>query len=450
MGPLHGVPVSLKDQFHVKNVGTSMGYVGWLVDGTFEGKETSEKAGTFESEIVKELRSLGAVLYVKTSVPHTLMSGVTNNHIVGLCLNPKNRLLSAGGSSGGEGALIACKGSPIGIGSDIGGSVRIPAAFNGLYGLRPTNGRLPYEGVANSMDGQNSVPSVLGPLAGSARDLRLITRALISTEPWRHDPLVVEIPWRQSAEQAVQNKTAKSSSTKLTFGVIRHDGIVTPHPPVSRAVENIVAALEEQGHQVVAWSPPSDLHKRLIDLCGRVWSWDGGADCISAFELSGEEPIPQIGLMFPKTPGKQANASEIMAVNVALRAAKKEYLNYWESTASITSSGERVDAVICPVAPFAAAQPNEYNYYGYSSWVNTVDYTSVVVPVTTVQPEVDGVNASFEAIDARDANTQAAYDPKVYVGAPVAVQLVGRRFEEEKMVAIAEYVASVLPRSSRS
>jgi len=102
------VPVSLKDQFHVKDVETSMGYVGWI--GTFEGKKGTGKEKVFESEMVKMLRKAGAVLYCKTSVPHTLMSGETINNIVGFTLNPKNRNLTAGGSSGGEGALIGMRG----------------------------------------------------------------------------------------------------------------------------------------------------------------------------------------------------------------------------------------------------------------------------------------------------------------------------------------------------
>lgn len=145
LGPLHGVPVSLKDQFHVKGVETTMGYVGWT--GTFQGKKGTGKERVFESELTKMLCNLGAVLFCKTSVPHTLMSGESINNIMGYVWNPKNRLLSAGGSSGGEGALVGLKGSPLGFGSDIGGSVRIPAGFCGLYGLRPSGGRVPYEGT---------------------------------------------------------------------------------------------------------------------------------------------------------------------------------------------------------------------------------------------------------------------------------------------------------------
>jgi amidase len=131
-----------------------MGYVGWI--GTFEGRKGTGKEKVFESEMVRELRNLGAILYCKTSVPHTLMTGETVNNIIGYTWNPKNRHLTSGGSSGGEGALIGLKGSPIGFGSDIGGSIRIPAGFNGLYGIRPSSGRMPYEGMANSMVQQPS------------------------------------------------------------------------------------------------------------------------------------------------------------------------------------------------------------------------------------------------------------------------------------------------------
>lgn len=239
IGPLHGLPVSLKDQFHVKGVETTMGYVGWI--GTFQGKKGDPRSYTFESEMVRELRELGAVLYVKTSVPHTLMAGETVNNIIGYTQNSTNRLLSSGGSSGGEGTLIGCHGSPVGFGTDIGGSIRIPAAFNGLFGIRPSSGRLPYEGMANSMDGQNTVLSVVGPLATTVGGLKLVTKSLLETKPWLHDPLVHEIPWRQ--EQAELPK-------KLAFGVIKTDGVVRCNPPVRRAIDTLVEKLEKAGHEV--------------------------------------------------------------------------------------------------------------------------------------------------------------------------------------------------------
>ena len=258
VGPLHGLPVSLKDQFHVKGVETHMGYVGWI--GTFQGKKGTGREKVFESEMVREFRNLGAVLYCKTSVPHTLMTGETVNNIIGYTWNPKNRNLASGGSSGGEGALIGLRGSPLGFGTDIGGSIRIPAAFNGLYGVRPSTGRMPYEGMANSLDGQNSVLSVVGPLATSVGSLRLALKSLLSQQPWLYDPLVHEIPWRDEQEKQVHDIIGTSSGG-LVFGVIKNDGHITPYPPVQRAIETTIKALKAKGHKVsiVYFEPPLEI-----------------------------------------------------------------------------------------------------------------------------------------------------------------------------------------------
>lgn len=250
IGPLHGLPISLKDQFHVKGVETTMGYVGWI--GTFQGKKDDSRRATFESELVKELRNLGGVLYCKTSVPATLMAGETVNNIISYTWNPKNRLLSSGGSSGGEGALIALKGSPGGFGTDIGGSIRIPAVFNGLFGIRPSSGRMPYEGAANSIDGQNLILSVVGPLATTARSLTLLFKAVLNQQPWYHDPLVLELPWRADIEERTRALIRKSAdgSSSLAFAIMRHDGMVQPHPPIARAVEIVEQTLKRLGHKV--------------------------------------------------------------------------------------------------------------------------------------------------------------------------------------------------------
>lgn len=261
-GPLHGLPVSLKDQFHVEGVETHMGYIGWI--GTFEGKKGTGKEKKFESEMTKELKSLGAVLFVKTSVPHTLMAGETVNNIIGYTRNPKNRHLSSGGSSGGEGALIGLRGSPIGFGTDIGGSIRIPSAFNGLYGIRPSSGRMPYEGLANSMIGQNGILSVVGPLATSPDALKLVMQAILSKDPWFHDPNCHEIPWRSEAE-AVVSDPVKRISQPLSFGIYRRDENCALTPPVNRAIETVAKAMEKLGHKVIEWKPTVS-HDKLVDV----------------------------------------------------------------------------------------------------------------------------------------------------------------------------------------
>lgn len=223
-----------------------MGYVGWI--GTFQGIKNDSRYKTSESELVRELRELGAVLHCKTSLPTSLMVGETINNIFGYTWNPNNRHLSSGGSSGGEGALIALRGSPAGFGTDIGGSVRIPAAFNGIYGIRPSAGRIPYEGACNSMDGQSSIMSVIGPMATSSRSLKLLFQSVLGTSPWLHDPLAVELPWRDAVEQEVLSWT--KGQGQLAFGIMRDDGVVRPQPPLARAFDIVEGTLKRLGHKV--------------------------------------------------------------------------------------------------------------------------------------------------------------------------------------------------------
>jgi amidase len=372
-----------------------MGYVGWI--GTFQGKKGTGKEKIFESEMVTELRALGAVLYVKTSVPHTLMCGETTNNIIEYTWNPTNRNLSSGGSSGGEGALIALKGSPVGFGTDIGGSIRIPAGFNGLYGLRPSTGRLPYEGMANSFDGAPSVLSVVGPLGPSAAALKLVTKAVLGMKPWLNDPLVHPLPWRNDVEKSIEERIHRKS---LAFAVFRHDGLCSIHPPVSRALDNVVQVLRDHGQKVIEWKPPS--HSRLAMICKKAWSYDGGADARKAFELSGEVPASNIIV----DNSSQANATDIMTNQVEKREAEKEYLEYWNSTSKLTGTDRPVDAIISPLAPFAAARPGKYEYYNYSSWVNVLDYTSIVVPTTKVDKNIDKPIVGFKSMDEADRITQ--------------------------------------------
>ena len=101
-------------------------------------------------------------------------------------------------------------------------------------------------GMANSMDGQNSVLSVVGPLSQSVASLRLLIKSLLTQQPWLHDPLCNEIPWRQDHEDQI---TDLISSSRLAFGILRHDGVATPHPPVQRALDMVVETLKRLGHE---------------------------------------------------------------------------------------------------------------------------------------------------------------------------------------------------------
>ena len=160
---------------------------------------------------------LGAIIYVKTTVPQSLMIGETINNIFGRTVNPFNRLLSCGGSTGGEGALMGLHGSPLGIGTDIGGSVRIPASFNGLWAIKASHGRLSMNNVSKSLEGQESIRSICGLFAHSSTDLVYFMKALLEQSPWNYDPDVIDLPWRES-------KYSQGKTGKKTFGIVVCDG----------------------------------------------------------------------------------------------------------------------------------------------------------------------------------------------------------------------------------
>lgn len=226
-----------------------MGYVSWI------GKYADSNA-----VLVDILYECGAVPFVRTNVPQTLMWAETFNNIFGRTSNPHNRSLTSGGSSGGEGALVALKGSPLGVGSDIGGSIRIPAAFCGVYGLRPSYGRIPYGGAVNSMEGQDSMPSVLGPLSGSIGGLKIFMEAVIKAEPWLRDPLTIRKHWNDEEYKLADHRRGKD----LCFAVMWDDGVVIPHPPVKRALEMTQKALIKAGHKGRLNSYPKPLSSNCL------------------------------------------------------------------------------------------------------------------------------------------------------------------------------------------
>ena len=121
----------------------------------------------------------------------------TYNTIYGYTVNPYNRTLSSGGSSGGESALLALKGSPLGVGTDVGGSIRIPASFCGLYSLKPSFGRFPAFGIRNGMDGLEAVRSTVGPMASSLAGVEMWSKAGLRSQPWMSaDPDCLPLPYR--------------------------------------------------------------------------------------------------------------------------------------------------------------------------------------------------------------------------------------------------------------
>nr|POF13839.1 acetamidase [Quercus suber] len=208
---------------HEEGNTAKIAYLCWLThrvgfDSTIGYCGNANKPATTDSAAVKLLVKAGAIVYVKSNVPITLMMGETNNNIFGRTLNPHNRDLTPGGSSGGEAALVTFNASFLGLATDIGGSLRIPASFTGLYGLRPSHGRVSYQHVQNTFVGQEALRSCAGPMCRAPEDIRLFMASLAAQKPWLWDHQTLPLPWRTEEEVL---------PAKLCFGFTLSDGYVT-------------------------------------------------------------------------------------------------------------------------------------------------------------------------------------------------------------------------------
>lgn len=190
-----------------------------------------------DSAVVAALRTEGATFFCKTTMPQSAMAIETVSNLWGRTLNPSNRDLNAGGSSGGDAVLVAMKGTPLTPSTDLGGSIRVPAAFNGLYALKPTAARIPKGGMPDL--GQSLIQVSFGPICHSIEDMELLTRVINAHPHNRFDVTCAPVPWRR----------IDAREGKLKIGLMKWDGVVKPHPPILRALERTQQLLVAAGHE---------------------------------------------------------------------------------------------------------------------------------------------------------------------------------------------------------
>ncbi|KPV74611.1 uncharacterized protein RHOBADRAFT_36508 [Rhodotorula graminis WP1] len=420
VGPLHGVPVSLKDQFDIAGKELTMGYVSYL------GRISKR-----DSALVALLRDAGAVFHVRTNVPQTLMIGDTFNHLFGRTHNPINRKLSPGGSSGGEGALIAMKGSILGVGTDIGGSVRIPSAFCGLHTIRPSTRRVPYGLATNSMLGQEAILSVPGPMARSLASCTYFSRIVFGLAA-KYDATALPFKFDDAAFE-----TAKKHD-KLSFGVIRTDLVVTPTPPVKRALDLAVQKLRDAGHEVLEfdWSDFTGAWEVACEL----YDADGGEDFRRTLAAI-DEPLIE-GLIID--PNGLRTTYEVWQINRTKEALQQAFLDRWMASQAQTSTGRPFDGLLCPAAPIPAPRPLGNKHVGYTAMFNLLDAPCTVFPVTKVDPAVDKPDSAFKALTEVDQQIHDEFDSTLTAGLPVALQVVGQRWRDEEVLAVGQIVADIV------
>ena len=255
LGPLHGVPMTIKD---------SLDTAGVITTGGTTGRASFVPAQ--DATVVARLRQAGAILLGKTNTPELTLWGETDNLVYGRTNNPYDLTRTPGGSSGGAAAIIAAGGSPLDIGSDTRGSIRLPAHFNGIAGIKPTSGRVPRTGHIIPW-GLGAVDALtqLGPLARSVEDLGLIL-PIIAGVDWC-DPAIVPMPLGDPQVVSLQG---------LRVALYTDNGLLAATPETVAAVQRAATALTEAGALVHDNRPPlleqvEAVYNALSDADSRAW-----------------------------------------------------------------------------------------------------------------------------------------------------------------------------------
>lgn len=415
-GPLHGLPISVKE--HVKFVGTpaTSGFIAW-----------ADEYATEDAMIIKVLRAAGAIFHVKTTNPQALMALETTSSLYGTTTNPHNTSLTPGGSSGGESALIAMRGSLLGIGTDIGGSIRAPCAFSGIYGIKPSIGRLPHGGLAGVHGGMENIVGCVGPMATCLEDLSLFCSVVLAASPWTSEVSLIPMPW--------DTRSVMPETRRLRIGIMLDDGVVHPHPPITRTFTSLAEGLRASGHHLIPFS--AVLHREVLDCIHTAYYLDSGEEYHEVLQAGQEPPIPLLDSQLSQAGRQTFSVQDTWAINRRRSRLQEAYAKQWNEAG--------LDCLICPIAPSVAPKHGEATYWGYTSVFNSLDLSSAVLPVGFVSESDTWEAYPRTRVDFSGVEDQR-YDgyykpgvegPKSYEGAPIAVQIVGRRLSEEAVLEIA-------------
>ncbi|UJR07827.1 hypothetical protein I4U23_012110 [Adineta vaga] len=423
VGPLHGLPISVKDLIAMKGRRTSAGWMKWL-----------DRFAEDDAFILKILYNAGAIFYVRTTQPQSLMHVECSSPIYGTTVNPFNRNLSSGGSSGGEGANLAMKGACLGIGTDIGGSIRSPANSNGVYGFKPTAFRLPLQGIIAEQAGRESIIPVIGPLARAREDIILFVKTILDTEPWLKDPSLIPIPWQ----------SITLNSTNLTVAVMWDDNVIHPHPPVTRALHETVEHLKKAGIRIINWEPID--HQKSWDIISALYYCNGAEEELNVMKDGNETPLPLTEWILNQPQVKKRDWIEMNQLISEREGYRTRYAQVWNEREAYCQC--MIDCLLTPAAPSVAALHGTSKWWGYTSVWNLLDYPAVIFPVTTVDLVKDQVEVDYKPRNALDEENYRLYSsPATYINSPVGLQLVSRRYNDEKLMKCLEIIEQAMNRN---
>ncbi len=382
--PLHGIPVTIKDSFDIAGLPTTCG-----------SKFFANSRASQDATAVMKLKRAGAIPLGKTNCPEFLSNYESDNYIIGRTNNPWDLERTPGGSSGGESAAIASFCSAGGIGSDGGGSIRVPAHFTGIAGLKPTPGRVSAAGHVPEINHPGGLLGVGGPMARTAADVRILFEVLSGYDS--DDPFSAPVPLRQPELGG------------LRIGVMSQFYRVPVEAGVARAVEKAAQCLRDLKFPVEPFEP-----KGLESAPNLWWFFFGEIPARFTAELIAgrEDQAHWSGTEFMK---RALESPEPTAKKVIQNLAVRDKLR-----GSLLRQMEEYPVILSPVCGVAAFRHRERRYptpakeIGLfeammpSTWVNLIGLPSMVIP--------------FD-IDER--------------GLPVGIQLIGRPYDEELLLELA-------------
>jgi Asp-tRNA(Asn)/Glu-tRNA(Gln) amidotransferase A subunit family amidase len=389
-GPLHGVPISIKSSIDTAGLRCEAG--------------TRLRAGNVAAKdavLVSRLREAGAIVLGVTNTPELLMAWETDNLLYGRTNSPWDLTRTPGGSSGGEAAAIASGCSAGGVGSDGGGSVRVPAHFNGICGLKPTPGRIPATGHFPASAGPFALLGVVGPMARTVADMQVLFEVMAG--PDDGDPSSAPVPLR---------KVTRQDLTQIRIGYFEDDGRTPVTPETRAAVRTAADGLKRAGFEVVPFRPEG------LEEARQLW-W-------KLFGVAGGM------LLGPLTKGHETELSPLLKEFLGWAAAEPPHSGHtllytWLQRdglrAQILAQMQVFPILLCPAAAIPAFRHGERSWviegktvkyldaWSYTEWFNLLGNPGLVMPMGR-SPD----------------------------GLPIGVQIVGRPWEEELVLTVAAEV----------
>ncbi|KAL8778517.1 MAG: hypothetical protein Q9213_007375, partial [Squamulea squamosa] len=259
LGPLHGLPISIKDTFNIEGVDSTVG--------------------------------ISALAFHTANANAPIV-----NNIFGRVLNPRNRQQwTAGGSSGGEAILVAMRGSVMGVGTDVGGSIRIPAFVNGIVGFKPGKGRISTKGLATAQlpaAGKVGLEFCAGPIARTTEDIGLFMEVVESGRMWEVDPEVkAEEGWWTQNQDALKIPKKLQDKT-LRIGILSSDGITTPLPSITTMLHTLTRTLNAHSIATIPINPFTTSFSAAQSLTNKFFSVSGSTHLLSLLNSTSEPLIP--------------------------------------------------------------------------------------------------------------------------------------------------------------